>query len=143
MNIYRGVIFLFIAVSILLPVVASEKALSSFNNGEAIRVSAEKVVALVEEYEDLVFIDSRVKSDIKKGYIEGSIHLTDVNTYGATLAERIPSLTTPVIFYAANALSRQSIKAATIAAAEGYTKVYWMKGGMAAWKAKGLPIVQP
>jgi len=126
----------------LMPVVASEKAPSPFKGG-AVSVSAEKVIGLVEQYEDLVFIDSRAKNDLDAGYIEGAIHLTDINTYGASLAKRIPNYTTPVVFYAANARSQQSIKAAKIAAAEGYTQVYWMKGGMAAWQAKGLPIVQP
>jgi len=133
---------LFFAALLLMPVVASEKAPLTIKRG-AVSINAEKVIALVEKYEDLVLIDSRAKNAIKTGYIEGSIHLTDINTYGASLAKRIPNYTTPVVFYAANVRSEQSIKAAKIAAAEGYTQVYWMKGGMATWKAKGLPIVEP
>jgi rhodanese-related sulfurtransferase len=34
------------------------------------------------------------------------------------------------------------MKAARIAVAEGYNKIYWFRGGMEEWEGKGLPVVK-
>ena len=50
------------------------------------RISAEDLIDLVDEEDDLVIIDSRILKDRKGGFIEGSISLPDIHTTPAALA---------------------------------------------------------
>jgi rhodanese-related sulfurtransferase len=36
----------------------------------------------------------------------------------------------------------RSFESAKIAIAEGYSKIYWFRGGMEEWEGKGLPVVK-
>ena len=47
-----------------------------------------------------------------------------------------------IVFYAADSSSWQSVNAAMRAQRNGYTRVGWYRGGLAAWRAAGLPTVQ-
>lgn len=104
------------------------------------RVSAEQVIDLVEEMDDLVIIDSRIEKDRTGGHIEGAIALPDVETTPEKLAQHIPSKSTPVVFYCNGVKCGRSVAASKMAVAEGYSKVYWFRGGWEEWTEKGLPI---
>jgi len=121
---------------------AGEKEVPPFIDG-TVRVSAEEMIDLVEQYDELVIIDSRKKSDVAKGFIEGSISLPNTETDPASLAKHVASKSTPVLFYCNGSKCGRSVKAAKIALADGYSKVYWFRGGMQEWEAKGLPVVHP
>jgi rhodanese-related sulfurtransferase len=121
---------------------AGKKEVPPFIDG-TVRVSAEEVIELVEANANLVILDSRKKSDFQKGYIEGSISLPNTETSASTLAKHLKSKTTPVVFYCNGIKCGRSMKAARIAVAEGYNKIYWFRGGMEEWEAKGLPVVHP
>ena len=108
-----------------------------------VRVSAEEMIDLVEQYDELVIIDARKKSDVAKGFIEGSVSLPNTETTPASLAKHIASKSTPVLFYCNGSKCGRSVKAAKIAIADGYSKIYWFRGGMQEWEAKGLPVVHP
>lgn len=122
--------------------VAGEKEVPQFIEG-TVRVSAEEMIELVEKHDNLVIVDSRKKSDVAKGFIEGSISLPNTDTNADSLAKAVPSKSTPVVFYCNGIKCGRSGKAAQIALAEGYTSVYWFRGGMQEWEAKGLPVVHP
>ncbi len=121
---------------------AGKKEVPQFIDG-TVRVSAEEMIDLVEQYDELVIIDARKKSDVAKGFIEGSISLPNTETTPETLAKHIPSKTTPVLFYCNGIKCGRSVKSAKIAIAAGYNKIYWFRGGMQEWEAKGLPVVHP
>ncbi|ARU55407.1 MAG: rhodanese-like domain-containing protein [Pseudomonadales bacterium] len=104
------------------------------------RISAEDLIDLVDEYDDLVLIDSRIPKDRAGGKIEGSVSLPDTETTPAKLAEAIATKSTPVIFYCNGVKCGRSVKASKMAVAEGYSKVYWFRGGWEEWTNKGLPI---
>jgi PQQ-dependent catabolism-associated CXXCW motif protein len=60
------------------------------------------------------------------------------------LAERLSALTAgdkarAVVFFCVNALCWLSYNASLRAAALGYSRVYWFRGGIEAWRAAGLP----
>jgi PQQ-dependent catabolism-associated CXXCW motif protein len=62
----------------------------------------------------------------------------------AGLAERLTALTgrdkaRPLVFFCVNAQCWLSYNASLRAAALGYTRVYWFRGGIEAWRAAGLP----
>jgi len=121
---------------------AGKKEVPQFING-TVRVNAEEMIDLVEQHDELVIIDSRKKSDLAKGFIEGSISLPNTETSSASLAEHIVSKTTPILFYCNGIRCSRSVKAAKVAIAAGYSKVYWFRGGIQEWEAKGLPVVHP
>lgn len=50
------------------------------------------------------------------------------------------SLDRPLLFYCASANCYMSYNAAIRAARLGYRRIYWMRGGIDAWKAAGYPI---
>jgi len=106
------------------------------------RVSAEQVIDLVEEFDNLVIIDSRIDKDRKGGHIEGAVSLPDTDTTPETLAQNIPSKTTPVIFYCNGVKCGRSVVASKMAVSEGYSKVYWFRGGWEEWTQRGLPIAK-
>jgi rhodanese-related sulfurtransferase len=121
---------------------AGKKEVPQFIDG-TVRVSAEEVIDLVEKFDELVILDARKKSDVAKGFIEGSISLPNTETNADSLAKNIPSKSTPVVFYCNGIKCGRSVKAAKIAIAEGYTNIYWFRGGIQEWEAKGLPVVHP
>ena len=47
----------------------------------------------------------------------------------------------PMVFFCVNAQCWLSYNAALRAAAAGYTRVHWYRGGIEAWRAAGLPVV--
>ncbi len=106
------------------------------------KVTAEDVISLVEKNPKLVIIDSRKSSDFENGFIEGAISLPNTDTNAASLAKIVATKTTPILFYCNGIRCGRSGKAAGIAKADGYTKLYWFRGGMEEWEAKGLPVTK-
>lgn len=133
---------LLLFISLASITLASEKAAPEFIDG-TVRVTAEEILELVNQHDELVFFDSREKNEILKGYIEGSIKLDPADIYGASLAKYIRNAKTPIVFYCGDETCEQSIKSAKIATAEGYSNVYWFRGGIKEWINKGLPLVTP
>ena len=105
-------------------------------------ITAEQIVAEVEEHPDLVIIDSRLPGDRLQGYIEGSVNLPDTDTSCANLAQLVPSLETPTLFYCNGVKCPRSENAISVAVSCGYQKVYWFRGGFAEWKAKDFPYLR-
>lgn len=108
----------------------------------ATKVSAEKVIELMQSNADLVVIDSRKASDRAKGFIEGSIGLPNTDTTEASLASHIKSKSTPVTFYCNGVKCGRSYESAKIAIDLGYKNVFWFRGGWDEWTQKGLPIMK-
>ncbi|MBL4584231.1 MAG: hypothetical protein JKX83_06405 [Pseudomonadales bacterium] len=106
------------------------------------RVTAEQVIDLLDEYDDLVIIDSRKPSDRSKGFIEDSIALPDFDTTAETLAKHIPTKDAAVVFYCNGEKCGRSVKASKIAVKEGYTTVFWFRGGWGEWTEKGYPVAK-
>ena len=106
------------------------------------KISAEELIKLAQTEPHLVIIDSRKSSDHSDGYIEGSISLPDTATSAKSLANHIPSKSTPVIFYCNGIKCGRSATAAKIAVTTGYTDIYWFRGGWSEWTKKGYPITR-
>ena len=107
-----------------------------------IKVIVEEVIELIESADDLVVIDARKSSDREKGWIEGSVGLPNTDTNAQSLAKVLPAKTTPVMFYCNGVKCGRSYESAKIAISEGYSKIYWFRGGMEEWESKGLPVVK-
>ncbi len=104
------------------------------------KVTAEKLISLVEAHDNLVIVDARTAQDYAGGFIEGAVSLPDTETNPESLAKVIPSKDTPVLFYCNGKKCGRSVKSCKAAVAEGYKTVYWYRGGWDDWVAKGLPV---
>lgn len=105
------------------------------------RVSAEGVIELIEKIDNLMIIDSRIKGDRDKGYIESSISLPDKNTNCNSLIKIIPSYDYPVMFYCNGIKCGRSVVAINVAKECGFTQLYWFRGGFEEWVKKGFPFI--
>ena len=63
------------------------------------KIDAELLIKLAREHDDLVIIDSRIRSDRRQGYITGSISLPDTKTDCSSLFRIINRKYTPTVFY--------------------------------------------
>ncbi len=103
-------------------------------------ITAEKLIELADEFDNLVIVDARIDKDRTGGFIEGAISLPDIITTPEALAKIIPTKTTPVIFYCNGVKCGRSVKSSKMAVENGYTQVYWFKGGWEEWVNKGMPV---
>ena len=107
------------------------------------RVTAEEVIELVGNMDDLVIIDARKASDRSSGgWIEDSIGLPNTDTTPETLAKYAPDKNMPVLFLCNGVKCGRSVESSQNAVKWGYKKVYWFRGGMEEWENKGLPMVK-
>jgi rhodanese-related sulfurtransferase len=104
------------------------------------RITAEDLINLFDELDDLVLVDARIDKDRTGGFIEGSVSIPDVVATPELLAKHIPTKATPVVFYCNGPKCGRSVKTSKMAVKEGYTKVYWFRGGWEEWTANNLPI---
>jgi rhodanese-related sulfurtransferase len=105
-------------------------------------ISAEQAIELIGSIDNLVVVDARKDSDHQKGWIEGSKALPNTETNPDSLAKVVPDKAQPVLFYCNGIKCGRSYESAKVALAAGYSKVYWFRGGMEEWEAKGLPVVK-
>ncbi|HKW55024.1 MAG TPA: rhodanese-like domain-containing protein [Stellaceae bacterium] len=61
--------------------------------------------------------------------------------FHALLASVAPDRNQALVIFCESSVCWQSYNAALRAAADGYVNVYWYRGGVAAWRAAGLPTV--
>ena len=106
------------------------------------KINAEELIELMWAAPQLTLIDSRIKSDRSKGFIEGSISLPNTETSCETLEGVIPDKSTPALFYCNGIKCGRSAKAAQIAIDCGYNQIYWFRGGIEEWKQKKLPLLK-
>jgi PQQ-dependent catabolism-associated CXXCW motif protein len=117
----------------------------------ASRVSTQELKALLESGAAPLLIDvaGGEEHESLKGavWLPGAgrgVHYFDL--LQADLAERLAALTArnkaaPMVFFCVNAQCWLSYNASLRAAALGYTRVLWFRGGIEAWREAGLPTV--
>ena len=127
----------FIAVFLSCSVFAKEDVPDSIEG--VTKVTAEEVIGLIEESEELVIIDARSPADRAAGYIEGSVALPNTDTTAENFAAAVASKDTPVVIYCNGVKCGRSVESSKNAVAWGYTKVYWFRGGWEEWSNEGLP----
>jgi rhodanese-related sulfurtransferase len=112
------------------------------------RVSAEEVVELARQ--GVTIVDTRtpkeydnehIRGAVLASYIEKSLKEADFDaskddfTALKTLAKE-----KPLILHCNGPECWKSYKASKTAAASGYAKIYWFRGGMPEWREKHLPV---
>jgi rhodanese-related sulfurtransferase len=126
MKLLAGTLAALVGVGVVSPVWGQEVTSAEI-------VDAEELIDLVNKTPDLVIIDSRLAVDRKRGFIEGSIALTDTDTNCLSLAKVISSKRQPLVFYCNGPKCKRSKAAIAIANSCGYGQLYWFRGGMEEW----------
>ncbi|WP_210395698.1 rhodanese-like domain-containing protein [Motiliproteus sediminis] len=103
-------------------------------------ISAEELLDLVDQLDDLVIIDARGQGDYDKGHIPDVVRIKNDDVTADSLAAAVPSKNTPVVFYCNGVKCGRSADAASKAKAAGYTNLFWFRGGIAEWQEKGYPV---
>lgn len=88
------------------------------------------------------YVEQHIKGAINVPYKEKSAKAIDfdsrVDRFDLT---KLPAdKHAPIIFYCNAGECWKSYKASKLAVRAGYTRVYWMRGGIPEWKAKGYPV---
>jgi rhodanese-related sulfurtransferase len=88
------------------------------------------------------YVEQRIKGAVSVPYKEKSAKAPDfdprLDKFDLTKLPR--DKRTPVIFYCNAGECWKSYKASMTALKAGYTKVYWLRGGIPEWKHNGLPV---
>ena len=106
------------------------------------KVTAEKIIEVLETTPELIMIDSRISGDRQQGFIEDSISLPDEETTCASIAKIVPTLQHPTMYYCNGPKCGRSANAVKIAIECGYTNIYWFRGGFEEWKNKNFPVIK-
>ena len=112
-------------------------------------VTAEKAKAMVEK--GMLIVDTRVANEYVEQHIKGAISVPykeksekSVNydpIFDSFDLSLLPAdKSTPMILYCNAAECWKSYKSAKAAVKAGYKNVYWLRGGIPEWKAKGFPV---
>lgn len=142
MNYIKNTVFFGIMLLLLSNNVWAEKKDTPPTLEGTTKVSAEEVIDLIGKMDDLVIVDARKNSDREKGWIEGSVGLPNTDTTAETLAKVSGDKAKPILFYCNGVKCGRSYESAQKAMSYGYNKIYWFRGGMEEWEAKGLPVVK-
>ena len=86
---------------------------------------------------DIRLVDVRTEAETARGFIHGAVKLP-LNLLQLRLQEL--DSTAPTVFYCQ--MGGRSAQAATFATAQGFTEVYNLQGGIAAWMQAGQPVSQ-
>ncbi len=112
-------------------------------------IAAEKAKTMQDQ--GVLIVDTRVAHEYVEQHIKGAKNApykeksAKAADYDAKLdhfdLSALPAdKSTAIIFYCNAGECWKSYKASNAAIKAGYTKVYWMRGGIPEWKAKGLPV---
>jgi len=112
------------------------------------RVSAEQVAELARQ--GVTIVDTRSQKEFENEHIRGAVLASYVEKslkevdFDAKKDDFSPLKTIPkdrpVVFLCNGPECWKSYKASRAALADGYTKIYWFRGGMPEWREKHLPV---
>jgi rhodanese-related sulfurtransferase len=105
-------------------------------------IHAEELAQRLMESAPPLVIDARIAASRDKGFIDGSIHLADIDTNCSSLAREIPHKGAAIVFYCSSQKCGRSLNAIRIAQKCGYSNLLWFRGGFEEWKAHGFPYVR-
>lgn len=112
-------------------------------------VTAEKAKAMADS--GVLIVDTRVANEYVEQHIKGAVSIPykeksaksadfDARHDSFDLSRLPADKNTPAIFYCNAGECWKSYKSCVTAVKAGFTNVYWLRGGIPEWKAKGLPV---
>lgn len=136
-----SIIFSCACLLISFNLLSEENKSSKFIEGVTL-LGAEGVLSLMARIDNVIVVDSRIRGDRHKGYLESSVSLPDIETSCATLKNIIPNKNHHAVFYCNGVKCGRSAVAINIAKKCGYKNLYWFRGGFEVWLEKGFPFVE-
>lgn len=113
------------------------------NSGYA-NVTPEEAYALIQSHQgnpNFIILDVRSAEEFAAGHIENALSLCVLCSDPAFRAGIVDyDRSSPILVYCRT--GRRSATASSILVQEGFTNVYNMTGGITAWQAAGLPVIQ-
>ncbi len=107
-------------------------------------VTPAEAMALIQEHQDdpsFVILDVRSGEEFAAGHIEGAVSLCLLCSDPA-FRDALADIDRSLTFLVYCRTGRRSANASGIMAAEGFTNVYNMTGGIVEWQSLGLPVVK-
>jgi rhodanese-related sulfurtransferase len=112
-------------------------------------VTAEKAKSMAEK--GVLIVDTRVANEYVEQHIKGAVSIpykeksdksVDFNAKldSFDLSKLPADKNTAVIFYCNAGECWKSYKSSVVASKGGYKSIYWLRGGIPEWKAKGFPV---
>jgi len=112
-------------------------------------VTAEQAWELTQK--GVLIVDARVAHEYVEERIIGTVSIPykeksekqidyDPSLDSFDLSKLPPNQSTPIIFYCNAGQCWKSYKASKAAVTAGYTKIYWLRGGIPEWNEKKLPV---
>ena len=112
-------------------------------------ITAEKARSMVEK--GVLIVDARVANEYVEEHITGARNIPykeksaksadfDARQDSFDLSKLPANKRTPVIFYCNGNECWKSYKSCVTAVRAGYQSVYWLRGGIPEWKAKGYAV---
>lgn len=128
-------IFLAIAAVFLFPGVPGAIAQEASAEKMFRSISPEEAMRMLQQRNDLVFLDVRTPQERSRGYIPGSrlVAFTDIATGKLPLP-----MDRPILLVCA--VGGRSYFAGQILAKKGFKEVYNLSGGVKKWYQSGLPL---
>lgn len=86
------------------------------------------------------FIDVRKDKDWEAGRVPGAVHLELKKVLSDEALSKVVKKDQEVVLYCNGPKCMRSSKASAKAVGWGYSKIYYFRGGLPAWKAAGYPV---
>lgn len=107
----------------------------------ATTVTADELIEMAATMDGLVVIDARKSSDWKGGHIDGTVHVVNNEMTEESLLA-VATRDQPVVFYCNGPNCYRSGDSCIKAVQWGWRNVYWFRGGIEEWTAKGYPLTK-
>lgn len=133
------IVFAALAVPGWNPVAAVEAA-RDHPQAMAVTIDAENLIELYQSVPGLRIVDARLREDYLLGHIELARNLPLTDTSCKSLSRVAKNKDTAMVFYCNGNLGDFSAEALNIAAACGYKRLFWLRGGFIEWRDKDYPF---
>lgn len=122
---------------IALIILISAKSLSKFFGGDAVEITAEEALVLIEQ-EQAMLIDLAEKKVFEKCHIVGAINMPGITFINATA--KLEDTTKPIVLLPMKGLFPMPVVQFLYSA--GVPKLYLLKGGLKVWKKAGFNVLE-
>ncbi|HTF99133.1 MAG TPA: rhodanese-like domain-containing protein [Nitrospirota bacterium] len=103
-------------------------------------ITTEQLKSMVDANKPMALIDARTRDEYEEAHIDGAISMPE-KTFDDTLSMLPPDKNALLVLYCNGVKCGKSRKAATKAAAKGYTNIQLYSEGFPVWEEKGYKIV--
>ena len=129
--------FIILLFSVASPVTAGNKLSPTSING-ATTVNAARAKALFDK--GVIFVDVRKDKDWNAGRVPDAVHIELKKVLSEKTLSKEVKKDQEVVIYCNGEKCMRSSKASAKAVSWGFSKVYYFRGGLPAWKAAGYPV---